>query len=476
MSSRKFLLSASSPGGRTQEMAEPTRNAADELEHQRIWEQGDLVVEGFNRLYVKYSVHQPLDRRRVRDGIRSTNSDHGAFVNLSIDEIASSERSLDELSSHLLPDLQRQVNKLSHSLSLFSLETELDSSKFELLSQIQLELEQTLDQMNSLIVVICPESLFAPYRSDDQNLKRLKSYRRFSLKEDIYEASRLISQLFDVGREILEEVKQPPKMRGESQHSRCRMYIMYMKRTKLTKFLTDSSQAAIDCIEGSELDVAENNWQRALVGINSSLHEITTLLLPLTRSLRRGSRGDYRPEPDDAYLQEIQRSFDREHLVHGPVIQLARSIKVIIKISKRFFDKISRGNGMNTKRLQPLFTEMSSKQIDSLNRSVVNVSNDLSILIRLSRSTEMHYDQDPETATIRSRHFIQVVNELKSHFDAPLVVLLLYLVPSIPDTHTGLGLSIQDYYKDWFRTWNTLLILAIENFINLARRIDTNLH
>ncbi|KAI9607858.1 hypothetical protein H4Q26_005307 [Puccinia striiformis f. sp. tritici PST-130] len=428
-------------------MAEPTRNAADELEHQRIWEQGDLVVEGFNRLYVKYSVHQPLDRRRVREGIRSTNSDHGAFVNLSIDEIASSERSLDELSSHLLPDLQHPIRTRADSRS----DEQFDCS-----------------HMSRIFV--------APYRSDDQNLKRLKSYRRFSLKEDIYEASRLISQLFDVGREILEEVKQPPKMRGESQHSRCRMYIMYMKRTKLTKFLTDSSQAAIDCIEGSELDVAENNWQRALVGINSSLHEITTLLLPLTRSLRRGSRGDYRPEPDDAYLQEIQRSFDREHLVHGPVIQLARSIKVIIKISKRFFDKISRGNGMNTKRLQPLFTEMSSKQIDSLNRSVVNVSNDLSILIRLSRSTEMHYDQDPETATIRSRHFIQVVNELKSHFDAPLVVLLLYLVPSIPDTHTGLGLSIQDYYKDWFRTWNTLLILAIENFINLARRIDTNLH
>ncbi|KAH9444360.1 hypothetical protein Pst134EA_032235 [Puccinia striiformis f. sp. tritici] len=129
----------------------------------------------------------------------------------------------------------------------------------------------------------------------------------------------------------------------------------------------------------------------------------------------------------------------------------------IIKVSRLFFNKLTI-RGINMKRL-PLFTGMSSEQIESLAQAQGTLSYRLvNIILQL-------YEADRGRGTVSHTVFIESAKHIKLCFEAPLLVVLLYLVPAIPDTE---GFPAQNYYKKWFITWNTQRILAIDNFINFA--------
>ncbi|POW13862.1 hypothetical protein PSTT_03431 [Puccinia striiformis] len=154
-----------------------------------------------------------------------------------------------------------------------------------------------------------------------------------------------------------------------------------------------------------------------------------------------------------------RRSKSVAKYVREPVIHLAKLLIPIMKLSRLFFNKIS-VRGINTKRL-PLFTEMCSEQIESLAMSHGSVSSSFVHILSLLDAA------DRAPGVVPHVHFIGSVRCLKNIFEAPLLIVLLYLVPAIPDTD---GFPIQNYYKNWLITWNTQRILATENFINIFTR------
>ncbi|WAQ81170.1 hypothetical protein PtA15_1A509 [Puccinia triticina] len=206
----------------------------------------------------------------------------------------------------------------------------------------------------------------------------------------------------------------------------------------------DAIDLTIQCITGSELDVAQLDWPSYLDDVDHVLHKVVTVINQCTHEV-----------PRKTFVQE-------------PVFHLAKLGIGLIKIAKLFFKKLSIDRSLNARRIPlrlPLFTEMCSKRIESLAQSLPLVTADI---LQLGNLFETVYDAHENRS---GRDFVKVATSLKSRFQAPLVVLLHYLIPSISDTY---GSSTQDYYKNWFVTWNTQFILTTENFISAAKSLDNN--
>ncbi|KAI9624849.1 hypothetical protein H4Q26_016624 [Puccinia striiformis f. sp. tritici PST-130] len=192
-----------------------------------------------------------------------------------------------------------------------------------------------------------------------------------------------------------------------------------------------------DLIIRSELDIVQCFWRLELKNFGLMLLDI--------RVLHYGFENE--EEPTD-------QIWARESL-----IELADMAISLIKISNLFFTKLST-RGMNRKRLSHS-TEMSSQQIESLAQSIGKVTSDLGDLIALLRTAD---EEMVDNRAEVSQRLVSIVLNLKSRFDPPLLLVLLYLLPIVPDTDPS-------YYKSWFVTWNTQRILVTENFINLAKSL-----
>ncbi|KAA1114935.1 hypothetical protein PGT21_027625 [Puccinia graminis f. sp. tritici] len=172
-------------------MADSSSKTADKLEHQRIWEQGDLLIEGFRRLKTKYErpTHLCHDPESIEEPLSSSRIDESP--------LDVKEGLLNQLEFQSLPTLHRQITNLSHSLKPLGLLKQ-PESKFQVVSLIQSELEQTIDQINASIIVICPQPISAPNRVDDQHLNQFKSSRLQSLKAKFHETSQNICLVFRI--------------------------------------------------------------------------------------------------------------------------------------------------------------------------------------------------------------------------------------------------------------------------------------
>ncbi|WAQ81166.1 hypothetical protein PtA15_1A505 [Puccinia triticina] len=320
-------------------------------EHERIWKQGDAVIESFQRMVTKYD--ESADRR-----LENFRANHVKFT---IDELTRNEATLNHLVSNLLPMLRSQIIRLLKSLNPFGLQQE-PESKIRLISQNRLNVEKTIDILRAWIVKVCPGRLVKPYPSSDHHYKRSKSFRLFTLKKYIFEASLDIGRSCRVASELLHHAKCSADAHSQQTKKTYYQGLLAAKRA------VGSIHAAIECIKGSELDVAEKSWQSRLTGIDYSMRIIMCLITPATNSSRR---------------------------------------------RKKFGDESA----------------------DRIGDYIINDS------LRSSAAA------------------------LKARFDAPMVLLLLYLIPLIPDIAT------QNDYRDWLLTWNTQRNLACENYIDISRSL-----
>ncbi|KAI7938246.1 hypothetical protein MJO28_015166 [Puccinia striiformis f. sp. tritici] len=399
-------------------MSDADSEGSDELEYLRM---GALAAQGFRRLSEKY--REPTDQNR--------NAILSELDALSIDDATttSKERLLNDLQYHLLPALRLHLANISRLLTPSYLCVGFES-KIKRVLAIQLEIERTIDPIKSHINLLCPERSISATanRADDQHLKQFKSYRLRSLRAQFAEASTFIFRTFVEAFKILEDLiirpvsyQNMPYFPGDFLIDRAFEYI----------------DSTIECIKGSELDIVQCFWRLELKNFGLMLLDI--------RVLHYGFENE--EEPTD-------QIWARESL-----IELADMAISLIKISNLFFTNLST-RGMNRKRLSHS-TEMSSQQIESLAQSIGKVTSDLGDLIALLRTAD---EEMVDNRAEVSQRLVSIVLNLKSRFDPPLLLVLLYLLPIVPDTDPS-------YYKSWFVTWNTQRILVTENFINLAKSL-----
>ncbi|KAA1099889.1 hypothetical protein PGT21_023891 [Puccinia graminis f. sp. tritici] len=396
-------------------------NPLDEVGPQ-IKHLGDLVIQGFGKLKDKYQTH------------RSTNQVAGTTQAVINDRANSREIHYDRLHSSLLPQLKEKLVTISRLLEPQDIWEEPEARLRRLLEIIP-ELDSTLSQIHFSTLIVCPGTLFSASQTNDQDLKEFKTFRLIKLKGTIDHMLWNLCSVCNSASIHIEIIELSTG--GLFMHvNESSFYGSYRQALRWIRF-------TISQLKGSELDVVEECRKIPVLSIDKLLQDTLSILTPSA--------------PKTRYFQR--------KLTQQAIIELTKLSIPIIKLFKLFFKKLSREGMNNKKSLKlPLFTQMNSNQIEALSQSAGKISGDLSELVRLLTQADLTLAREPNT--IDNRPIIKIAERLPTHFDGPLLSIVLYIVPLIDP------LSDQDYYHTWFVTWNILINCAIHNFLQLARTFD----
>ncbi|KAH9441665.1 hypothetical protein Pst134EA_000582 [Puccinia striiformis f. sp. tritici] len=415
-------------------MLEAHDDPSDELvEAKGYLESASGALDGFERLIVKY------DYDFERGATARPNPEvslEQALSTLNLRQANSKEALLDQLDSELLPLLNDQLNTLSLSLLPSALWKE-PHGKYKLIIETQFEIERSIDQIKLYIATVSSGSNPTRYGTDDQHLKRLKSHTLHSFSTGFNEGVMiLIPHIFKKARELLNRIEDASdELKPEFDNCFHRQEF-----TKLISRTTSLIDWVIERIRISELDIVQECWVSGVPRIDDCMRQIGELLNPS-------------PTTDSSELdgQENPRKLEQEC-----IIKLARLTIPILKLCRLFYKKLIEGGIMRMIR-SPIFTEMCSDQLNSLAQTIHNIPDDIRRLIPLFQKA------DESLRDVTSSEFTQLANNLKSRLQSPLLLVLMYLVPLIPDTQ---NLYTQDYYRTWFSTWNLQFIISVHNFVH----------
>ncbi|KAA1127120.1 hypothetical protein PGTUg99_023443 [Puccinia graminis f. sp. tritici] len=412
-----------------------SKNPIEQLELCRTWvQQVDGVIREFRRLVIDCQV--PVARLEA-----CHEQAFAHFLNVK----AQNEMIVNSLLRwRALPLLHNLILDLSRLLNPYGLQQKEPESRIKLIADWQPRFESILGFILTISRWLCPQPTSEPYRTDDQFHNGVKSYRLQRLKANLSQAHLEISRCCNVACDLLEHSQQSGQV---SQYQRD----TYVRVLRFTKQAVKSIRDADECMRGSELDVVEASWREQIDRIDGLFRDIVIAAAA---------------SEHDCLTIGIQPAHEYRLIIldRSRFLKLVKSAIPMIKISKLLFTKISK-RGMNRKPLE-FSTEMCSDQIKSLEQTASYVFQDLTQLFILLRRAH-----NGAQVPLTSRDLIVVARRLQSRFEAPLAILLLYLIPAIPDTE---GFPLQTYYKDWLVTWNTQRILATRNFINAARLVGTH--
>ncbi|OAV90777.1 hypothetical protein PTTG_12349 [Puccinia triticina 1-1 BBBD Race 1] len=282
------------------------------------------------------------------------------------------------------------------------------------------------------------ETASQPTQSDDHHLKELKSYRLYRLKKTFQK--KLSYRMYDIFGAAVELIQHaglsstPLTAEGDTNSLQKTLRFSVNHALHNIKMMTN-------CLQASELTVVQDSWQRRRGCIRTMLQSTVEKLNLSTNS----TSAKYQAQPPEKFVGET-------------VIQLAKLTLPIMKLCKIFFAKFS-NRGLALERL-PNFTEISSGQLEDLVNSVGHVVDDIRQLMLHLSFANGHPGGD---AT--SEDFTRIAKSLKSRFESPLFLVLMYFIPLIPDPD---GLNVQKYYTSWCVTWNNQMAVAIKNFIHVA--------
>ncbi|KAH9457286.1 hypothetical protein Pst134EA_021171 [Puccinia striiformis f. sp. tritici] len=160
-------------------------------------------------------------------------------------------------------------------------------------------------------------------------------------------------------------------------------------------------------LEGSELEFVPQNWP-----IN--LDQINVILIDITKRANPAINKEKNDQLSDADL--VTETNPPSELA----LQMAQSLISVIKLSRLFFRK-SYDWARNTK--MPLFTKMSSDQLESIGMSARYTASHLSEIQGLLMS-------DPNLEDFFSvRNFTIIVKMIKMDLETAMLLTVLYFIP-----------------------------------------------
>ncbi|KAA1065584.1 hypothetical protein PGT21_004142 [Puccinia graminis f. sp. tritici] len=417
----------------------PSEEPKELPKKQLLRQQGDLVIQGYKDLADKTGSFLDKHDERYRASVSRTLASVQNAV--SIDQPQLKKRLLVKLQSSLLPQLQQQIITTLRLTNPYDL-TKDPGSQFKCILEVQAELNPILDQIFSTTDVLCPEPLPSPsIRTNDQYLKELKPFRIYGLYHHLMAFFlEQIHHVFSESSDLIQQLKlATKKYQGKVDLASARDYL-----NEEGDHCLELIESAINWLEGSEFDVVQIDWRNEKRGIDEQLQELLGMINPTTPLNEENNPSGTQP------LSE-------------PVVNLAKSVLPVIKLCRLFFNKLSE-RGMNRKRL-PLFTTMCSYQLDLISRLAEEIDGNLGRILKILRAADTIVDENTTESLTKT------VKALETHFETPLLLILLHFLPIIPDT---VGNPVQNYFKEWFAIWNTQFTLAIKNLLDAIESYEGN--
>ncbi|KAH9465211.1 hypothetical protein MJO28_007000 [Puccinia striiformis f. sp. tritici] len=397
----------------------------DQSERRKHQQQGDIVVRGFESLIhkIKVTIYDEYPSSRAVQEIPRV-----VGVDLKKDLI-------NRLNSTLIPLLRKQIISLEDPLDPVDLLKE-PGSQFKIILDIQSDLNETIGEIQSALYDVCGEPVYSlSAKKSDQHLQELKLFRLRGIRASGGGVWSQARKVFQESCEMLEKLQLSTEQGDSSEMTvpTHRHYLLCFIACTCNQIAT-----ALGWTKGSELDLIQIYWTFPLWNIDSSLDDVILLI-----NAKEGNQE----------LQVEERGSDPPR---RPVVQLARLVITIVKLSRMFLRKLSR-RGMNKQRL-PLFTGMCTDQLETLFKSADNVRDEI---IELTNNCTTD-------GTFNDAQLAKSAENLKLQFESYSALILLYFVPLIPDTD---GYPTQTYFRAWFATWHDQFNLAIQNLINTIELI-----
>ncbi|KAI7936723.1 hypothetical protein MJO28_015622 [Puccinia striiformis f. sp. tritici] len=400
-------------------------------------QRGDLAIHGFENLIYKLDPDDEESHSSLAQEESSTISPK--------DEANFKKDLMHRLRSVLLPNLRQSVIKILLSPDPAHLPKEPGEKLKEILKG-QSELDHSWDQIQRSVHKLCHESSQdSSSQANDGHLKDLKRFRLDRLSS-LFEDD-LLEDIILLFKYTLETIQRrglsnflPLAWNNNFYHLKDAFTSQH--HTKYTASVLKTIDSMVCCIEGTELDIVQRDWPRNTRRLDDYMQQLLHLIDPTVSSNEAG-----RYPADTIPLSQ-------------PGIRVAKSVLTIIKISRIFFNKLSK-RGINNKRL-PLFTEMSSDELEAFSKVPSQIVHDLKAIISCLRRGDGGVIQLP-----------QITKRLRKRFRSSLALITAHFIPLIPDTDNFP--DRKKYYKTWFNvTWSTHFDLAISDLMNSARILHPN--
>ncbi|PLW48042.1 hypothetical protein PCASD_03621 [Puccinia coronata f. sp. avenae] len=311
----------------------------------------------------------------------------------------------------VLPSLRQQINTLPKLLNPPDLQDDiLNGSKLKLITEIQSELDHSLDQMLSISAGIRLRPIPSPADVDDKDLKEMKEFTRrgvFFKLHSLNHALRFIFDLSSVANSI----------------------------DDLIKWLASHEFINIQEQWGPELSSHEGNITQVTKLINEAIHQVDV-----------ESTDDGEESADELIIPDLDKR----------AIPLAESLIPVIKLSRLFFRKLAR-DGLHQIPLKS-FTNMNSYQLETLSESAGFIACDFSDIIRFLKGS----NENDETET--ADFITEIIRKLIHRFDSNLLLAIMYIIPLIPNS-----INSPSCLQNYLVMWNNLFLIATHRCIRAAQ-------
>ncbi|KAI9605802.1 hypothetical protein H4Q26_004170 [Puccinia striiformis f. sp. tritici PST-130] len=326
--------------------------------------------------------------------------------------------------------MRHHIVKLSTALSPNDLRKE-PGSALKLISSIQSDLVQTFDQIRSVVCNISIDS--NPNASPIESVGQHLHFRLHDLEPRYTrDVLRDLHKLWYGFHELIRSMEITTKKYAATDINGAAISRWTMKHA--TSCL-ERIDWMIECLAGSDFDMVQYDWPRKMHGMDGMLSQLLDLINPPTM-MSEGNLPLPAEQPHSEHLINLR-------------IELAKSVITIIKLSKLFFNKLSK-RGLNMKRL-PLNLGMSFDELADLSRSAEYIARGFGYIVECLR----------DGAEVLRIVFIEAIRLLGRRFKKYMSIILLHVVPLVPKTDS---FPVQDYFRTWFATWYDQLTLAIQNY------------
>ncbi|KNZ50904.1 hypothetical protein VP01_4184g1 [Puccinia sorghi] len=354
---------------------------------------------------------------------------------LAIGEFSAKKYLWELLLSRVLPRLGQQIRLLTQSLHPDKLRNDPVSQLTRILD-VEPALDYTLVQIFSAVAFICPDRIDIPPPTDDQHQREFKFYRLSDLKNNVnYLRVNVVSCFLHQACAIVQELDlSKTKASGQDKQQR-RLVKSYLVLADDERAALNSIQATLKWLSASELDIVQDWWGQWILGFDNDLV---------------------------GCMRVIARPTDQESVVPRPVIHLAKSILPLIKLTRLFFTKLTK-IGMDNIQRRPVFTDMSSHQLEAYKWSPLEASHIIRGLLDALKAA----NASGTLEGLISHNWIRMAEELFHHLESCCRKTLQCFVSLIPVTHSST--LDQKYVTSWLVNWKILLIAANSNFVHAVR-------
>ncbi|KNE94527.1 hypothetical protein PSTG_12173 [Puccinia striiformis f. sp. tritici PST-78] len=410
------------------------RNNPEDLDglKEQLQEMGGLIIDRFEDIIFKYEldrtgfIHPQIPNRRpvIQPYIHVMVMPIQPTFNGPVFDHLKKDL-LRHIQFNFLPLLEHQITHLSTLLEPSRLLLEAHQT-LQLISGVQDELHRTLENLTSTLAIFTETTVnTTDYTSGDRHREGLKIFRLCGM-------NKAIRQVLDEVCSFIERCIACIKFAQLSPRN-TRIQIRYRDieiiRQEAIRYTHNACQGiklTTKWLERSELELIQIQWPMKI----KDLHQKLRYTLELINS------------PGEIGHNRLQ----------SPIaIHLAQSLIPTIKLVRLFFVKLSSTFQIHHTK-GPLSVYLSSSELQYSSQSAHSAGRLIDTILGCL------IDQPVSTF-----HLTSATNRLRSQFESHQLLILLYVIPLIPENGNTL--------KDWFATWFNLFLLTTEKLNKVAKNV-----